>query len=67
MDPTRWEVWTKLHLAPQFTPGMYGWVLANPVRFGRPIAASGSQGLFYPSRDLQSKLRSEEAGAAEAR
>jgi hypothetical protein len=39
------DCWTERQLG-DYTPGRYGWLLSNPVRFETPIPAKGSLGLW---------------------
>jgi hypothetical protein len=57
LDEKRWETWKDTHLSGHFTPGIYGWLLARPIRFSTPIPGPGRQKLFTPDTALQEQLR----------
>lgn len=44
-------VWTERQMG-DFTPGRFGWILANVRRFAEPIPFAGHQGLFNVSDEI---------------
>jgi hypothetical protein len=47
LDPDRWHAWRPQHLSPgSWRAGLFGWMIANPIRLRRPVPAAGQTGLF---------------------
>jgi hypothetical protein len=47
LNVERWEAWRPAHLdAGPYQPNFFGWVIGQVVRLRRPVAASGSRGLY---------------------
>jgi hypothetical protein len=57
LDPERWERWRDRHLVPGEMPaGSFGWLLRQPVRLRKPVAAQGKLGLFEISAETLALL-----------
>lgn len=60
LNPERWEAWRSTHLdSGPYHPNVYGWVIAQAVRLKRPVAGSGSRGLYPPGPSTLKQLLNE--------
>jgi activating signal cointegrator 1 len=60
LDVARWEVWRPAHLdAGWYQPNFFGWVIGQAVRLQRPVAASGSRGLYPVEESTLKQLLNE--------
>jgi hypothetical protein len=59
-DSNRWEQLRKKHLDPgNYRPGLFAWILSNPIRFNTPVEGPGQLKLFFPGPDIFEKLINE--------
>lgn len=57
LDSERWEAWRSTHLDLGECPAnVFGWVVADPVRLARPLAAPGNRGLYRPDAEIVARL-----------
>jgi hypothetical protein len=56
----RWEQLKRKHLDPgNYRPGLFAWILSNPIRFQTPVVGPGQLKLFSPGPDIFEKLKNE--------
>jgi hypothetical protein len=61
LDVELWDAWRPAHLdAGLYQPIFFGWVIGQAVRLRRPLAASGSQGLYRPEASILNLLLNEQ-------